>query len=179
MPANLRKWAGILITVICYYIVHEGSHLLVALILGVFQRVHFMTLGVQIVIDTAGMTNTQLGVFSIVGSVATFLAAYLLVFQRKRILGSNSKFLKAAGYYTTIGLLLIDPIYLSLLYGFFGGGDMNGILLLGISETAARLGYALLGMVNIFVLLKYVHPAYKRNFEQKEKTGLKYSQTAS
>ena len=34
-------------------------------------------------------------------------------------------------------LLLLDPLYLSVLCGFFGGGDMNGIALL-CPEWAAR-----------------------------------------
>lgn len=36
----------------------------------------------------------------------------------------------AALYYITIALLLLDPLYLSVLCGLFGGGDMNGIALL-------------------------------------------------
>jgi hypothetical protein len=164
MSTNLRKWFGIIITIICYYVVHEGSHLLVALILGVFRTVRFMALGVQIVINASDMSNLQLAVFNIAGSVGTFFAAYILVLLRNHILLSHSKPFKAACYYTTLGLLLIDPIYLSILCGFFGGGDMNGIILFGIPEVVARSIYALIGIINTFVLIKYVYPAYKQNF---------------
>ena len=166
MSSNLRKWFGIIIAIICYYVVHEGSHILVALILGVFQKVHFMALGVQVVINASGISDLQIAVFNIAGSVSTFFIAYVLVLLRGRILLSHSKLLKAACYYTTLGLLLIDPIYLSILCGFFGGGDMNGIILFGIPEIVVRLMYALLGIINTFVLLKYVYPAYKQNFKK-------------
>lgn len=166
MSSNLRKWLGVIITTICYYVVHEGSHLLVALILGVFQKVRFMALGVQVVINTSGMSNLQLAVFNIAGSVGTFFTAYVLVLLRGHILLFHSKLLKAACYYTTLGLLLIDSIYLSILCGFFGGGDMNGIILFGIPEIVVRLMYALLGIINTFVLIKYVYPVYKQNFKK-------------
>lgn len=166
MSSNLRKWLGIVITIICYYIVHEGAHLIVALILGVFQKIRFMGIGMQIVIDSSAMTNIQLAVFCVVGSIAALLFGYVLVLLRSRILLSRSKVLKSACYYTTLGMLLLDPIYLSVLCGFFGGGDMNGIILFGIPEVAVRLIYAVIGVINIFVCIKYIYPAYKRNFAE-------------
>ncbi len=166
MSSNLRKWFGLIITIICYYVVHEGSHLLFALIFGVFQKVRFLALGVQVVINTSGMSNLQLAVLNVAGSVGTLLTAYVLVLLRGHVLLSHSKLLKAACYYTTLGLLLIDSIYLSILCGFFGGGDMNGIILFGIPEIVVRLMYALLGIINIFVVIKYVYPAYKQNFKE-------------
>ena len=65
-------------------------------------------------------------------------------------------------------MLLVDPIYLSVLCGFFGGGDMNGIILFGIPEVAARLAYAVIGVINIFVFIKCVYPKYKANFSKSE-----------
>ena len=68
-------------------------------------------------------------------------------------------------YYATIALLLVDPLYLSLLYRLFGGGDMNGIVLFGLPELAVQLLYGAVGAVNLLVLVKYVHPLYKRSFQ--------------
>ncbi len=166
MSNNIRKWLGIAITIICYYFVHEGAHLIVALILGVFQEIRFMGIGMQIVIEASALSNIQLAVFCVVGSAAALIFGYILVLLRNRILLSQSKILKAACYYTTLGLLLLDPIYLSVLYGFFGGGDMNGIILFGIPETAVRIIYAVIGVTNIFVCIKYIYPAYKQNFAE-------------
>lgn len=164
MSSNLRKWLGIAITIICYYIVHEGAHLIVALILGVFQEIRFMGIGMQIVIEASALSNIQLAVFNVVGSVAALTFGYVLVLLKNRILLSQSKILKTACYYTTLGMLVLDPIYLSALCGFFGGGDMNGIIRFGIPEAAVRIIYAVIGVINTFVCIKYIYPAYKQNF---------------
>ena len=66
-------------------------------------------------------------------------------------------------YYITIAMLLIDPLYLSILCGFFGGGDMNGISLL-IPEEVARILYGIILLINITVFVKIVLPKYKQAF---------------
>ena len=62
-------------------------------------------------------------------------------------------------------MLLLDPLYLSLLCGFFGGVDMNGISLL-FPEIAAHIWYGVLLIVNVFVFIKVVLPKYKAAFEE-------------
>ena len=74
---------------------------------------------------------------------------------------------KACTYYITIALLMIDPLYLSLLCGFFGGGDMNGIKLL-IPEVVARIAYGVILLVNAWVFVKIVLPKYKLAFADVE-----------
>ena len=66
-------------------------------------------------------------------------------------------------YYITIALLLLDPLYLSVLCGFFGGGDMNGISML-IPKLVARMGYGVLFIINIVIFFKIVLPKYKEAF---------------
>jgi hypothetical protein len=62
-------------------------------------------------------------------------------------------------------MLLIDPLYLSILCGFFGGGDMNGIKLL-VPEVVARIVYGLILIGNTFVFVKIVLPKYKLAFAE-------------
>lgn len=164
MKSNVRKWLSIMITILCYYIVHEGAHLISALFMGTYQGIKILFPGIQVVIDADAMSNLQLAIFSVAGPLATLLLGYALVLMTSRILKSNNKILKAAFYYLTLGMLLIDPVYLSALCGFFGGGDMNGIILFGIPEAAARLVFAVIGVINIFVFIKCVYSAYKANF---------------
>ena len=73
--------------------------------------------------------------------------------------------LNTCAYYITIAMLLLDPLYLSVLCGFFGGGDMNGIALL-IPEVAARMLYGVLLAVNAVVFIKIVLPKYKAAFAE-------------
>ena len=66
-------------------------------------------------------------------------------------------------YYITIAFLLLDPLYLSVLCGFFGGGDMNGIALL-FPEWVTRCLFGILLLVNGLVFWKLVLPAYQQSF---------------
>ncbi len=163
MSKRTRQYIGILAALAAYYLVHEGAHLLYALLTGVFKQINFMGLGVQVDVYAARMTDTQLGVFCLVGALATFCAGYLLTALAKNICRAKSSLLRAVLYYITIALLLLDPLYLSVLCGLFGGGDMNGITLL-CPEWAARCLFGALLLVNGLVFWKRVLPVYKRSF---------------
>ena len=166
MNKRTRQYIGLLSAVIAYYLLHEGTHLLYALSIGAFKQINLMGLGMQIDIYAEKMTQTQLGVFCLLGSVTTLLIAYILIALIDKIKTISSKAVKACLYYITIAMLLIDPLYLSILCGFFGGGDMNGIKLL-IPEAAARILYGLVLIVNVFVFVKIVLPKYKLAFADK------------
>ena len=148
-------------------VIHEGAHFLYAILMGVYKELRFMGLGIQIDIYRELLTDTQLGIFCLVGILATQIAAYGMVAWKERICHSPSKLIRACCYYITIALLLLDPVYLSLLCGFFGGGDMNGIALL-IPELAARFIYSALLVINACLFWKRVLPAYKAAFAQAE-----------
>ena len=165
MSKRARQYIGILAALVAYYVVHEGAHLVYALITGTFKRINLMTLGVQVDVFAERMSDTQLGVFCLAGAVATFAAAYVLVLLAGRIAKTKSKLLRAVVYYITVALLLLDPLYLSLLCGLFGGGDMNGIALL-VPELAARLGFGVLLILNALAFLKRVLPVYSRSFSE-------------
>ena len=165
MGKKSRQYIGLLSAIIAYYIIHEGAHLVYAYITGAFKEIKFMGLGMQIDIYSDRFTDQQMCVFCIVGSAATFVTAYLLVFLADKIVKAESKPFKACMYYITIAMLLLDSLYLSLLCGFFGGGDMNGITLL-FPEIAARIGYGVLLIVNVFVFIKVVLSKYKAAFEE-------------
>ena len=134
-----------------------------ALKLDVFKKVNFIGLGVQIDVFAEKMTENQLGIFCIVGSVATMITAYVLVAFADKIGQVSSKVFKASMYYISIAMLLIDPLYLSILCDFFGGGDMNGISLI-LPEVGARILYGIILLVNMAVFVKIVLPKYKRAF---------------
>ena len=165
MSKRTRQYIGILAALAAYYLVHEGAHLLYALLTGVFKQIRLMGLGVQIDVYAEHMTNMQLGIFCLVGALATFSVGYLLAALARSICHAKSKLLRAVLYYITIAFLLLDPLYLSILCGLFGGGDMNGIALL-ISEWAARVGFGMLLIVNGLVFWRLVLPSYKKSFSE-------------
>ena len=165
MSKRARQYIGILAAVVAYYVIHEGAHLVYALITGTFKRINLMTLGVQVDVFAERMSDTQLGIFCLVGAVATFAAAYVLVLLAGRIAKAKSKLLRAVVYCIAVALLLLDPLYRSRLCGLFGGGDMNGIALL-VPELAARLGFGVLLILNALAFLKRVLPVYSRSFSE-------------
>ena len=57
MSKRTRQYIGILAALAAYYLVHEGAHLLYALITGVFRQINFMGLGVQIDVYADRMTD--------------------------------------------------------------------------------------------------------------------------
>ena len=165
MSKRTRQYLGLLSAVLAYYIIHEGAHLIYALITGTFKQINIMGLGMQIDIHAERMTDIQLGIFCIVGSIATFITAYILILLANKIGDTSSKIFKACMYYITIAMLLIDPVYLSVLCGFFGGGDMNGISLL-FPELAIRIVYGIILAINVVVFVKIVLPKYQLAFSK-------------
>ena len=164
MNKRTRQYIGLLSAVLAYYIIHEGAHLIYALMINVFKQINFIGFGVQIDVYAEWMTEVQLGIFCIVGSIATVITAYVLVLLTDKIGKASSKVFKACMYYITVAMLLIDPIYLSILFKFFGGGDMNGISLI-IPKAVAQGIYGALLLLNIFVFWKIIYPKYKLSFE--------------
>ena len=163
MSKRMRQYLGILAALVSYSAVHEGAHLAYACAIGVFEKIRFLGLGIQIVTDTQCMTNTQLGIFCALGAIATLIAAYGLTLATPAICKVESKVFKACMYYITMAMLLVDPLYLSVLCGLFGGGDMNGIALL-VPEWAARAFFGALLAINGILFWKVVLPKYRSAF---------------
>lgn len=159
---NLRKWFALICAILLYYVIHEGSHLIVALRYGVFKKIKILGLGIQVVTNIELLTDLQKAIFCLVGSISTLITAYILVAFTKKIVKSKNNFFKAISYYTTLGFLLLDPLYLTIIYKFVGGGDMNGILLFGIPEILIQLFFLIITIVNILLIIKKVYPTYKK-----------------
>ena len=166
MSKRVRQLVGIFAAIVAYYLIHEGAHLLYAVCTGVFKQINFMGLGVQIDVYAERMTDAQLGIFCLVGALATFCAAYLLAALARSICHAKSKLLRAVLYYITIAFLLLDPLYLSILCGFFGGGDMNGIALL-CPEWAVRCLSGALLIANALVFWRRIFPVYRQSFSER------------
>lgn len=163
MSKRIRQYLGIIVAVTTYYIIHEGAHLIVALKLGVFKKINFMGLGIQIDVENSLMSDIQLGIFCLAGALATFTFGWILVLFCKQICKMKSQVIRAIAWYTTLTLLLLDPVYLSILCSLFGGGDMNGISLL-CPEITVRILFACLGIFHITLVILYLLPRYRKSF---------------
>lgn len=166
MKRRMRQYLGILAAVVIYYVVHEGAHLICALWYGVFKQVNFMGVGIQIDVYNTRMTDFQMGVLCLMGAVATFVAGWLMVCATKHICRTNSPVICTIGWYSTLCLMLIDPLYLTVLHFFVGGGDMNGISLL-IPKPFAIALWTVVGVLNLCAIIKCVYPQYVRFFSNR------------
>ena len=92
------------------------------------------------------------------------VVAYCIVLARN-ICNAKSEVFKSMMWYITLAILMIDPLYLSVLCGFFGGGDMNGIKLL-LPEIAVRIVFAIIGIIHGIVIWKYLLPEYTKAFQE-------------
>ena len=163
MSKRGRQYIGLFLAILAYYVIHEGAHFIYALILGTFKKINIIGLGVQVDIYRENMSNTQLAIFCLLGSVATLVVGYVMILTIDKIGKLSSKVIKACMYYVTMVMLFMDPLYLSLLCDFFGGGDMNGISLI-CPELVARIIYGAIFLVNLMVYKKVVLPKYKAAF---------------
>lgn len=161
MNKRMRQYLGIFAAIFLYYLIHEGAHLLTALYYGVFKQINFLGLGIQIDIHADLLTDTQLGIFCLTGPLATLLSGWLLALSAKRIRKAGAPVFKAVMWYTTLAMLILDPLYVSILCGFFGGGDLNGIRLL-FPEAAVRIFFAVLGIFHAVIIRKHLLPLYKK-----------------
>ena len=167
MSKRIRQYIGIFAAIAAYYIIHEGAHLVTALYYGVFKQINFMGLGMQVDVYTDRMTDVQLGIFCLAGALSTFVFGWLLIILAKHVCKAKSKVFKSIMWYMSLAILLIDPLYLSILCGFFGGGDMNGIKLL-LPEIAVRIVFAVIGILHGVVIWKYLLPEYTKAFQGKK-----------
>ena len=167
MSKRTRQYLGIICAIVLYYLIHEGAHLVTAICYGVFKQVNFLGLGIQIDVYNTEMTDVQMGVFCISGAVATFVCGWILIALCRNICKNRSRLFRAVMWYTSIVMLLLDPLYLSVLCGFFGGGDMNGISLI-VPETAARIVSGALLVIHGIIVWRYLLPEYTRSFAEQK-----------
>ena len=58
MSKHVRQYIGIFAALAVYYVVHEGAHLIAALIIGTFRELRFLGLGIQVDVNAESMTDT-------------------------------------------------------------------------------------------------------------------------
>ena len=100
MNKKIRQYIGLAMAVLMYYLIHEGAHLVVALAQGVFKQINFMGMGVQIDVYTEQMNDVQMGIFCLMGPVASILAGWLMTAFVHPICRIRSMVVKACAWYT-------------------------------------------------------------------------------
>ena len=162
---RLRQYAGIAAAVLIYYLVHEGAHLAYALYAGAYKEILVLGPGMQVDIYADRMSSTRLGLFCLAGPAATQVCGWCLTAAAEGICRIKSGLLRSCSYYVTMAMLLLDPLYMSLLCGFFGGGDMIGVRLL-MPEGAARALFGGLLIAGGAAFMRRILPVYTSSFRK-------------
>ena len=165
---SLKQWLGVFLAIVSYYIIHEGTHLLLALFFGAFEEVRFVGfLGIQIVTTEGSLSGANLALFSGLSSIVTLLIGYILAFHPS-IYKIKNKNMLIGIYYITLCFILLDPLYISILSKFIsGGGDLNGITTgLGLSAIPLRIVFGIILVVNILLFKNKVCPKYNSIFKE-------------
>lgn len=163
--SNIRKYIYFILACLTYLIIHEGVHLIQALIYGIYKGINILPLGIEIeIIQPLTIGGFKLAAFSGFSSVVTLFIGYTLFILTPKILKSNNQPIKNYLYYVTFVFLLLDPIYISLL-SIFVGGDINGIALgLNIPYMAIRGIWFVAAAINVYLVSKKLYPAYIKNY---------------
>lgn len=158
----VRKYLYFILAGITYLIVHEGVHIIQALIYGIYKGIKLLPLGVEVeVIQPLTISGLKLAAFSGLSSISTMLMGYVLFLLSPVVLKSKKQYLKNYIYYVTFVFLLLDPIYISILSNFVGGGDINGIALgLHLPYMLVRSVYLIIAILNACLIYKKLYPAY-------------------
>lgn len=166
-----KQYFCALIAIVTYYLVHEGAHLLYALWHGALKHINLMPLGVQVDIYHDRLSDIQFAHFCMSGALATIFAAWILTIHSTVLakwfgkkLGYFSPFLLTCCLYTTIALLLCDPLYLSVLHFVMGDGDMKGIQMM-MPQYVVSVGFALLFILHFIIIKKLLLPRYNEAFQ--------------
>ena len=129
MEKYIRKYSYFLLAGITYLIIHEGVHIILAQIFGIYEGIRLHPLGVEVLItQPLKIEGFKLAMFSGLSSVITVLIGYILFLYSPKILKSKNQPVKNYLYYVTFVFLLLDPIYISML-SFVVGGDIGSATL--------------------------------------------------
>ncbi len=156
-----RKYWYCILAGLTYLIVHEGVHLIQALVYGIYQGIKILPLGIEVeIIQPLTIGGVKLAAFSGLSSAVTILIGYILFLLSPKVLKSKKQYLKNYIYYVTFVFLLLDPVYISVL-SFLAGGDINGIALgLNIPYMFIRSVYFLAAVISVYLIYKKLYPAY-------------------
>ena len=158
----MKKWLAFVFAALIFFVIHEGSHALVATIYGEYEAFHIRPIGLEVVLKTpvAERFGVQWAFISGTSNIVTLLTGYSLLILRRRCNRIKNVLFKASVYYLTLIALLLDAFNLSI-GPFIYGGDANGIAVgLGISRYWIQTLFFLVMLANRELVAQKLLPAY-------------------
>lgn len=136
----MKRILFMLLVVIVFAIIHEGTHALTAALAGEYQAFHVRPFGLEVTYKTPVSERHGTHWALIAGSpnLITVLIGYGLFAVRHRIASAKRPFFRSLGYYAAALFMLLDPINLGV-GSFIYGGDARGVAVgLGVSVLVVQ-----------------------------------------
>lgn len=158
----MKRWLSLLTALVLFFIVHEGSHAVIALLFGEFDAFHIRTFGMEVTFNTpvTERSGFHWAIISGTGNLVTLLIGYSLFVYRGHFAQWKNWFWKASIYYATLLFLVLDAFNLSI-GPFIYGGDANGIAVgLGVNRFIIQAIFFVVLLVNRELIAQKLLPAY-------------------
>jgi len=152
----------LLIAILLFAAIHEGSHAVTAHFFGEFSAFHVRPYGFEVTYLTpvAERSGWPWAVMSGVSNLLTILIGTALFAARKRIASSSRAPVRKLGFWATAFFMLGDPFNLGI-GPFLYNGDAMGIAVgLGVSRYAVQGVAFVILVVNRELVARALLPAY-------------------
>jgi len=159
----MKRWLSFILAGIIFLIIHEGTHVITALIFGEYEAFQLRSFGMEITFNTPVVDRSgfQWAFISGTSNLLTLLTGYVLLIYSDQFSQLRNWFWKVVIYYSTMLLLLLDAFNLSI-GPFIYGGDANGIAVgLGINRYFIQGFFFLVLLINRELIAQKLLPAYK------------------
>ena len=144
----------LLLAVVTYSIIHEGAHIIAAVLQGEEVRgVIYYYGGIKVLLSTpeGARQGVKWGFIAISGIAFTLGMGYVLYFTRNRWLNTGNVYLRYFLFFLLVILLCGDPVYYCL-YPVLGTGDIVGVSsFFSVPIALAYLTAASLFAINLYL----------------------------
>lgn len=158
----MRRFLTLVVAVLVYALVHEGSHALVATAFGESAAFHVRPFGLEAEYATSvpDRAGPAWGFISGTANVVTVILGYALFAMRRRLAQSRRPFLMPTLHGLTIFFMLGDPLNLWL-GPFIYGGDIGGLTVgFGVGRYPIQLLFFLIFLANREMIAQRLLPEY-------------------
>ncbi len=153
---------NLVLALIIFAIIHEGTHALVAVAFDEYQTFAIHPYGLEVIFKTpvAEREGIKWGFISGMSNVVTLLLGYLLFLFRTKMKPVRNHIIKALGYWMIVIFMLADAFNLSI-GPFIYGGDIDGIVEgFGINRYIIQSIFFMIVLLNRELIVQKLLPVY-------------------
>lgn len=158
----MRKYLTVILAIIIFAIIHEGTHALMAMAFEEYEAFQVHPYGLEVIFKTpvAERQGIKWGFISGMSNFITIVLGYSMFLFRVKIARLQSSFLGSLGYWLIVLFLLVDALNLSI-GPFIYGGDIGGIVVgFGINQYLVQIVFFVILLINRELIAQKLLPVY-------------------